>query len=168
MLVLGIEVKPPPHATTRVEENNYYLVLLTCIKLNHINLVMYLKTLRYQKITWSCSEIRENVWWEGAIPPLTLPSAAPAAPVSPEGPCHSFSGLFFHNSPASLQKPANFVPDMLSLVVVTHCTQSFQFLFKLQQLKYAQPGRVLFCQLSSWVCDRVCQLQSWCLKVFFR
>ena len=73
MPVLRIEVKPPPCATTRVEENNkYYHVLLTCIKPNHISLVLCLKIhLRYQEISWICSEIHENFWW-GGIPPFAL------------------------------------------------------------------------------------------------
>ena len=76
MPVLGIEVKPPSHVQVlEVEGNdNYCRVLLSCIKPNHINLVMCLKNpLRYHEITQICSEIHENFWWGGgATPPLTL------------------------------------------------------------------------------------------------
>ena len=99
MLVLGIEVKPPPRATTWVEENNsYYLVLLTCMKPNHTNLVMCLKNpLRYQEITWICSEIHKNFCWERGASPL---SHSPPPPLL--WPQVQLFWIFFHNSLASL------------------------------------------------------------------
>ena len=100
-----------PCAATWVEENNNCLVLLTCIKSSHINLVRCLKIpLRYQEIARICREIHKIFWWEeGYLPFSHSPpccTCSPCGPREPTGALLQLFWIFFHNALASLSMDA--------------------------------------------------------------